>query len=109
MCSPAQAQSEEVGFTSRVSDKKNDGPAVDPVLIEELAIANRILFREGVVDGFGHISVRHDKRPDHFLLARNMAPALVTVDETDLDGPVGRVSDQILDDVSRGLRSVLDL
>lgn len=35
--------------------------------------------------------------------------ALVTVDETDLDGPVGRVSDQILDDVSRGLRSVLDL
>lgn len=89
MCSPAQGQPEEIGFTSRVSDRADGGPAVDPVLIEELAIANRILFREGVVDGFGHVSVRHDKRSDHFLLARNMAPALVTPEdivEFDLDG-----------------------
>ena len=90
MCSPAHGQSpDEVGFTSRVSDHRNEGPAADPTLIEELVVANRILFREGVVDGFGHVSVRHDKRPDHFLLARNMAPALVTADdivEFDLDG-----------------------
>ena len=52
--------------------------AADPVLIEDLVAANRILYNEGVVDGFGHISVRHDKRPGHFLLARSMAPALVT-------------------------------
>jgi ribulose-5-phosphate 4-epimerase/fuculose-1-phosphate aldolase len=52
-------------------------PAADPALIEELVVANRILYNEGVVDGFGHISVRHDKRPDHFLLARSMAPGLV--------------------------------
>jgi HCOMODA/2-hydroxy-3-carboxy-muconic semialdehyde decarboxylase len=31
-----------------------------------------------VVDGFGHVSVRHPARPDQFLLARSMAPALVT-------------------------------
>ena len=41
-------------------------PAADPVLVEKLAMANRILFDRGVVDGFGHISVRHGKSPDHF-------------------------------------------
>jgi ribulose-5-phosphate 4-epimerase/fuculose-1-phosphate aldolase len=50
----------------------------DPALIEDLVAANRILFDQGVVDGFGHVSVRHDKRGDAFLLARNMAPGLVT-------------------------------
>jgi ribulose-5-phosphate 4-epimerase/fuculose-1-phosphate aldolase len=61
----------------------------DPALLEELAIANRILADHGVVDAFGHVSARHDKAPDRFLLARNMAPALVTAAdllEFDLDG-----------------------
>jgi len=63
------------------------GPA-NPALIEDLVAANRILFDQGVVDGFGHISVRHDKDPQRYLLARSMAPALVTADdiiEYDLD------------------------
>jgi ribulose-5-phosphate 4-epimerase/fuculose-1-phosphate aldolase len=51
--------------------------AADPALVEDLVAANRILFDQGVVDGFGHVSVRHDKRPEHFLLARSMAPGLV--------------------------------
>ena len=46
--------------------------------IRELVDANHILFDQGVVDGFGHVSMRHPVRPDHFLLARSMAPALVT-------------------------------
>ena len=61
----------------------------DPNLVAELVSANRILFAHGVVDAFGHVSARHDKRPDRFLLARNMAPALVTAPdllEFDLDG-----------------------
>jgi len=63
----------------------------DPLtqLREELALANRILVRQGVLDAFGHVSVRHPQRPDRFLLARNMAPASVTpsdVLEFDLDG-----------------------
>src|ERR1700731_3321962 len=49
----------------------------DPALIEDLVTANQILFNQGVVDGFGHVSVRHDKDPDCFLLARSMAPGLV--------------------------------
>ena len=50
-------------------------------LVEKLAIANRILYDQGVVDGFGHVSVRHDASDAHFLLARNMAPGLVTADD----------------------------
>ena len=66
-------------------------PAEAPArsLVEELVAANRILFRHRVVDAFGHVSVRHDKDASRFLLARNMAPALVTerdIIEFHLDG-----------------------
>ncbi len=60
----------------------------DPRLIDDLVVANRILYDQGVVDGFGHISARHDKDPNRYLLSRSMAPALVTADdimEFDLD------------------------
>jgi len=63
--------------------------AAAPALVDDLVAANRILFDQGVVDGFGHISVRHDKDPNRFLLSRSMPPALVTADdimEFDLDG-----------------------
>jgi ribulose-5-phosphate 4-epimerase/fuculose-1-phosphate aldolase len=64
-------------------------PASDAALIDNLVTANRILFDQGVVDGFGHVSARHDKDPERFLLARSMAPGLVTaadIMEFDLDG-----------------------
>lgn len=63
----------------------------EPQLIEDLVTANLILAQEGVVDGFGHVSARHDKHPDRFLIARSMAPALVTADDIvccDLEGVV---------------------
>ena len=67
--------------------------APDPQLVDDLVAANRILADQGVLDGFGHVSARHDKRPDRFLLARSMAPALVTAADLmtfDLDGaPAG--------------------
>jgi ribulose-5-phosphate 4-epimerase/fuculose-1-phosphate aldolase len=62
--------------------------AVDAELIDDLVAANRILAGQGVLDGFGHVSARHDKDPGRFLLARSMAPALVTAGdlmEFDLD------------------------
>ena len=43
-------------------------------LLEELVTANRILAREGVVDSFGHISVRHPDNPQRYLLSRSRAP-----------------------------------
>jgi HCOMODA/2-hydroxy-3-carboxy-muconic semialdehyde decarboxylase len=64
-------------------------PAADPALVDKLVLANRILYRQGVVDGFGHASVRHDRSSVHFLLARNMAPGLVRREDIvtfDLDG-----------------------
>ncbi len=62
-----------------------------PALIDDLVVANHILVNEGVLDGFGHISVRHDQQPDRFLIARSMAPGLVTSDDIvvcDFDGEV---------------------
>jgi HCOMODA/2-hydroxy-3-carboxy-muconic semialdehyde decarboxylase len=64
---------------------------VDPQLLQDLVDANRILFDQRVLDAFGHVSVRHPRRADRFLLSRNLAPALVGVDDIqtfDLDGNV---------------------
>src|SRR2546430_2197937 len=58
-------------------------------LMEELVTANRILAREGVVDSFGHISVRHPDNPQRYLLSRSRAPDCIERDdimEFTLDG-----------------------
>lgn len=64
-----------------------------PALIEDLAAANRVLVNEGVLDAYGHVSVRHPENPERYLLGRNLAPALVTekdIVEYDLDSnPIG--------------------
>jgi ribulose-5-phosphate 4-epimerase/fuculose-1-phosphate aldolase len=60
----------------------------DNTLIADLVVANHILAAQGVVDGFGHISVRSATDPNHYYMARSMAPALVTatdIIEYDLD------------------------
>ena len=57
-------------------------------LIADLAAASRILATQGVVDGFGHVSLRHPEAPDRYLMSRAVAPALVTpgdIMEYDLD------------------------
>jgi ribulose-5-phosphate 4-epimerase/fuculose-1-phosphate aldolase len=58
----------------------NDSPDLSAV-IEDLVAANRILAGAGVLDGFGHVSARHPQREDHFLLARSIAPGLVTASD----------------------------
>jgi HCOMODA/2-hydroxy-3-carboxy-muconic semialdehyde decarboxylase len=52
--------------------------AAGKALIEDLVAGSRILAREGVLDAYGHISARSDKRPDRFIMSRSRAPALVT-------------------------------
>jgi ribulose-5-phosphate 4-epimerase/fuculose-1-phosphate aldolase len=54
-------------------------PSAD--LIAELVIGNRIIFDQGVVDAFGHLSVRHDKDPTKYLMSRHLAPGLVTASD----------------------------
>ncbi len=56
-------------------------PTPARALVEDLVTANHILADQGVVDAFGHVSVRHDQVPDRFLLARNMAPDIVGADD----------------------------
>jgi len=73
----------------------NADNAPDPALIEDLVLANRILADQGVLDGFGHVSARHDKYPDRFLMSQSRAPAAVTtadIKQFELDGrPIGEV------------------
>jgi ribulose-5-phosphate 4-epimerase/fuculose-1-phosphate aldolase len=64
-------------------------PGADSAVIEDIVTGSRILADFGVLDGFGHVSARHPANPERFLMARSLAPALVTADdimEFDLDG-----------------------
>lgn len=73
------------------ASKLNNENTMTTQLLDDLALANHILVNEGVLDGFGHISVRHPNKPDRFFIARSMAPALVEAQdivEVDLDGNV---------------------
>jgi ribulose-5-phosphate 4-epimerase/fuculose-1-phosphate aldolase len=61
------------------------GPEADPqdknALLEDLVTANHILQDQGVVDGYGHVSVRNPANPNHFFISRWLAPDLVTVSD----------------------------
>ena len=64
------------------------GPA-DAALLADLVAAYRILAQQAVLDGFGHVSARHNRSANRFLLSRSLAPELVTAGdilEFDLDG-----------------------
>jgi ribulose-5-phosphate 4-epimerase/fuculose-1-phosphate aldolase len=67
-------------------------PTPDPELARQLVIANHILYARGVVDGFGHVSVRQPVpmgQASTFLLSRSRAPALIEDADIgcyDLDG-----------------------
>jgi HCOMODA/2-hydroxy-3-carboxy-muconic semialdehyde decarboxylase len=74
-------------YADVASSKAKEMP--DLSQIDDLVAANRILSDQGVVDGFGHVSARHQEEATRFLLARSMAPGLVTGDDImrfDLDG-----------------------
>jgi HCOMODA/2-hydroxy-3-carboxy-muconic semialdehyde decarboxylase len=64
-------------------------PAPNPLaVIDDLVTANRILANEGILDGYGHVSVRSPANPNHYFLARAVAPGLATtadIVEYDLD------------------------
>ena len=61
--------------------------AVNPELLIDLVAANRILAMHGVLDAYGHVSVRSDRKPDHFFMSRSLAPPLVTVADLMEHGP----------------------
>ena len=64
------------------------GGAVADAALKDLAAASHILVAQGVMDGFGHVSMRHPTAANRYLMARSVAPALVTpadILEYDLD------------------------
>jgi len=56
-------------------------PEPPAAVVADLVTANRILAMEGILDGLGHVSVRKPGDPSRFLLARSIAPELVTADD----------------------------
>jgi ribulose-5-phosphate 4-epimerase/fuculose-1-phosphate aldolase len=52
-------------------------PPVDQALLDDLVAANRILYTKNIVDGLGHVSARHDKDPNLYVMAAEKAPGLV--------------------------------
>jgi HCOMODA/2-hydroxy-3-carboxy-muconic semialdehyde decarboxylase len=58
---------------------------------KDLVIANRVLANQGVVDAYGHVSMRHPTNPERFFLSRSRSPELVEerdIMEFTLDGKV---------------------
>jgi len=50
-------------------------PPASRQLIQDLVAASRILAAHEVLDAYGHVSARSDRRPDRFLMSRSRAPA----------------------------------
>jgi len=47
-------------------------------LVDDLVAASRILALHEVLDAYGHVSARSDRKPERFIMSRSLAPALVT-------------------------------
>ena len=56
-------------------------------LLDDLVAANRILAMHGVLDAYGHVSVRSDAHQDRFFMSRSLAPQLVTARDIQEYGP----------------------
>ena len=64
-----------------INDQAKETQHSNAELKQKISEANHILVRQGVLDGFGHVSARSPLDHDRFLLSRNLAPALVTPDD----------------------------
>ena len=63
-------------------------PDTNDTRIEDLITASHMLANEGILDSFGHVTVRSATDPNHFFMPRAMPPALVSradIVELDLD------------------------
>jgi ribulose-5-phosphate 4-epimerase/fuculose-1-phosphate aldolase len=72
------AKTKQAAVSRKASVSKTGGSsAALKAVIADLVAGNRILYKEGVVDGFGHLSARDPRDPNRFLLSRARAPGLV--------------------------------
>ena len=93
MCAAAAGLLCWLSFAAAQTMPTTAGPA-PAAAVDELVLANRILNDRGVLDAYGHVSIRHPADPNRYLMARAIAPGLVTADdimEFDLESnPVDR-------------------
>ena len=61
----------------------------------ELTIANRILANEGVVDAYGHVSMRNPAAPGRFYLSCSKSPMLVEPADILEFGPDGEALERV--------------
>jgi ribulose-5-phosphate 4-epimerase/fuculose-1-phosphate aldolase len=66
---------------------KKPAPPASATLLDDLVAANRILAMHGVLDAYGHVSVRSDTNPGHFVMSRSLAPSLVSAADLMSHGP----------------------
>lgn len=59
------------------TSRKGGSRAEYKAVIDDLVIGNRILYDQGVVDGYGHVSARDPRNPERFLMSQARAPSLV--------------------------------
>ena len=64
--------------SGKAAKPKLHKPRVSASLLEDVAIASRVLARHQVLDAFGHVSARSDRNPEHFVMTRSLAPELAT-------------------------------
>jgi ribulose-5-phosphate 4-epimerase/fuculose-1-phosphate aldolase len=85
MCAACDSQSLE---SPKVAHRSPSGGLVGRGVIDDLVSSYRILANEGVLDSFGHVSIRHPSNAERYLMSRSIAPGSVTADdimEFDLD------------------------
>jgi len=89
---PAQSKKNAHENESSAAVPQSGGP-VDPGEIDDLVAANRILADQGVLDGYGHVSMRHSGAADRYFLSRSKSPAIIVAEDImayDLDSNPGR-------------------
>jgi len=72
--SPSDHEAERAALTATTEGGES--------ILRDLVIANRILANEGILDAFGHVSIRDPTDPGQYYIARQLGPELVT--EADL-------------------------
>lgn len=92
-CMPANA----VSLPPSASRRGGSPGVLDRELVDDLVAGNRTLARLGVLDAFGHISVRDPRNPHRYLISRSVAPESVTAADIlllDLDSQIVDAKDE---------------
>ncbi len=91
LCTPllsACASEPRADETSAAAAAAPSAAHPEQALLEELALANRMMADAGILDGQGHVTARSRTNPNHYYIARYLSPGVVSTSdfiENDLD------------------------